>query len=184
MENKFVHIVSHIAPGVFERTPNFTWMPDFYNRKFLDLTVKYSTTIKWMIFGHHHTDTFHIVKNSNNEPVQLMLMAPSVTPWFSDLDGAGANNPAFRIIDYDPKTWEFNDIETYYIELDQLNKNPNTNWTLEYTFKNAYNLKTINAKTMNNLLENFKTNDTAFLQYIEYNSVKWKPQLPKGKFRS
>uniref|UniRef100_A0AC34REN9 Calcineurin-like phosphoesterase domain-containing protein n=1 Tax=Panagrolaimus sp. JU765 TaxID=591449 RepID=A0AC34REN9_9BILA len=111
MEKKFVHIVSHIAPGVFERTPNFTWMPDFYNRKFLDLTVKYSTTIKWMIFGHHHTDTFHIVKDSNNEPVQLMLMAPSVTPWFSDLDGAGANNPAFRIIDYDPKTWEFNDIE-------------------------------------------------------------------------
>ena len=98
-----------------------------YNKKLLQITVKYSKTIKWMLFGHHHTDTFHIVKvgkryrrlpdlnlipfqDSEGKPVQVMLMAPSVTPWFSDLEGAGSNNPAFRVIDYNPKTWDYNEI--------------------------------------------------------------------------
>ncbi|KAK5975748.1 hypothetical protein GCK32_004080, partial [Trichostrongylus colubriformis] len=57
-----VHIVAHIAPGVFERTPNFTWFRDPYNEKFLNLTVGYADVIGLMLFGHHHTDTFHLIK--------------------------------------------------------------------------------------------------------------------------
>uniref|UniRef100_A0A1I7X8C4 Glutathione S-transferase n=1 Tax=Heterorhabditis bacteriophora TaxID=37862 RepID=A0A1I7X8C4_HETBA len=26
-------------------------------------------------------------------------MSPAVTPWFSSLEGAGANNPSFRVYD-------------------------------------------------------------------------------------
>lgn len=142
-----VHVISHIAPGgipttsfseistpllVFERTPDFTWMFPEYNRRFLNITRAYADTIKWMVFGHHHTDTFHIVKagpfsqvrcsesyssdrrclqTGTNKAVQLMLMCPAVTPWFSDLEGAGANNPSFRVIEYDKKTWEYVDIK-------------------------------------------------------------------------
>ncbi|KIH56631.1 hypothetical protein ANCDUO_13187 [Ancylostoma duodenale] len=104
-----VHIVAHIAPGVFERTPNFTWFRDPYNEKFLKLTVDYAEVIGMMLFGHHHTDTFHLVKDANGTAVQFVLMSPAVTPWFSSLDGAGANNPAFRLYDanYDGT---FNDI--------------------------------------------------------------------------
>lgn len=54
-----------------------------------------------MIFGHHHTDTFHLIKDSKENNVQLALMAPAVTPWFSDLPGAGANNPTFRVYETD-----------------------------------------------------------------------------------
>ncbi|VDK50566.1 unnamed protein product [Cylicostephanus goldi] len=61
-----VHIVAHIAPGVFERTPGFSWFRDPYNEKFLNLTIKYADVIGLMIFGHHHTDTFHLVKVSLN----------------------------------------------------------------------------------------------------------------------
>ena len=43
-------------------------------------------------------------------------MAPAVTPWFSSLPGAGANNPAFRIYDYDINTEEILDA-TYYSTL-------------------------------------------------------------------
>ena len=105
-----VHVIAHIPPGVFERTPNFTLMSPEYNKRLLDITVKYASTIKWMIFGHHHTDTFHIVKDKSGNPVQLMLMAPAVTPWFSDLEGAGSNNPSFRVIEYNETTWDYIDI--------------------------------------------------------------------------
>ncbi|KAH7726216.1 Metallophosphoesterase domain containing protein [Aphelenchoides avenae] len=189
LAGRHVHVVSHIAPGVFERTPNFTWMTPEYNRRFLNITRAYASTIKWMIFGHHHTDTFHIVKaapitqTGSNNAVQLMLMCPAVTPWFSDLDGAGANNPAFRVIEYDSKSWDYRDIKTYYVNLDVLNKDKSTKWKLEYSMKDAYNLSAINAGAMQQLLERFKEDDTVFGKYVKYNSVLWKPKLPEGKYR-
>uniref|UniRef100_A0AC35FR23 Uncharacterized protein n=1 Tax=Panagrolaimus sp. PS1159 TaxID=55785 RepID=A0AC35FR23_9BILA len=183
-KGEMVHIVAHIPPGVFERTPNFTWMRPEYNKKLLKIMIKYSKTIKWMLFGHHHTDTFHILKNDKGNPIQLMLMAPSVTPWFSNLPGAGSNNPAFRVIDYNPKTWDYNEIDTYYVNLTQLNLQPSTTqWQLEYSLKKDYNIKSIDASSMNNLLEEMKKNDTVFMKYIKYNSVLWEPKLPDGEFR-
>uniref|UniRef100_A0A914YSC3 Sphingomyelin phosphodiesterase C-terminal domain-containing protein n=1 Tax=Panagrolaimus superbus TaxID=310955 RepID=A0A914YSC3_9BILA len=136
-----------------------------------------------MLFGHHHTDTFHILKDDQGNPVQVMLMAPSVTPWFSDLPGAGSNNPAFRVIDYNPTTWDYNEIDTYYVNLTQLNLNHTTPWQLEYSMKKDYNLEKIDAISMNKLFENMKINDTVFMKYIQYNSVLWDPKRPEGKFR-
>uniref|UniRef100_A0A915D0I1 Calcineurin-like phosphoesterase domain-containing protein n=1 Tax=Ditylenchus dipsaci TaxID=166011 RepID=A0A915D0I1_9BILA len=99
---KSVHMAAHISPGALESKANFTWMYPQYNRRMLDITIKYAKTIKWMVFGHHHTDTFHLVKNQQGEDVQLMLMCPAVTPWYSI---AGSNNPAFRVFEYYPTSW-------------------------------------------------------------------------------
>ncbi|CAB3396898.1 unnamed protein product [Caenorhabditis bovis] len=178
-----VHIIAHIGPGVFERTPNYTWFRDEYNERFLNLTVRYAKTIGWMLFGHHHTDTFHIVKDNDGKPVQVAIMAPAVTPWFSSLPGAGSNNPAFRIYDTDDfKT--LNDMRTYYIDLDKLNKNANTTFMYEYSFKHAYGISgNLTPTTMNNLVEQLKVNDSLFESYIQFNSVFWKSEIPKDEYR-
>ncbi|VDN37399.1 unnamed protein product [Gongylonema pulchrum] len=115
--NKTVNVIAHIAPGgkhignmtlVFERTPGFTWMVPEYNQRFIDITVKYARTIGWMIFGHHHTDTFHIIK-----------------------------------------------------------------------------AKSLNATSMNSILEKLKNNDSETWQkYMEYNTVGWGIGLPQGIFRA
>ncbi|KHJ95511.1 hypothetical protein OESDEN_04544 [Oesophagostomum dentatum] len=169
--------------SVFERTPNFTWFRDAYNERFLNLTVDYADVIGMMIFGHHHTDTFHLVKDASGTPVQFLLMSPAVTPWFSSLEGAGANNPAFRIYDvnYDGV---YNDIRTYYINLTALNENSNATFALEYSFKNAYSISSpIKLSTMAGLLERIKNDSAVFQTYINYNSVLWDPVVPTGKFR-
>lgn len=57
-----VHIVAHIAPGMYERKANFSWFYDDYNSRFLDIVNKYQEVIKTMFFGHHHSDTFHVVR--------------------------------------------------------------------------------------------------------------------------
>ncbi|CAJ0590385.1 unnamed protein product [Cylicocyclus nassatus] len=182
--SRTVHIVAHIAPGVFERTPGFSWFRDPYNEKFLDLTVRYADVIGLMIFGHHHTDTFHLVKDASGKTVQFMLMAPAVTPWFSSLDGAGANNPAFRIYDVNTDGL-LNDISTYYINLTELNKNDSAKFELEYSFKTAYNITSaIDIAAMEKLLERIKTDDNVFKKYIDYNSVLWDPKMPEAKFRA
>ncbi|VDO60488.1 unnamed protein product, partial [Haemonchus placei] len=179
-----VHIVAHIAPGVFERTPNFTWFRNPYNEKFLKLTVDYAEVIGYMLFGHHHTDTFHLIKDPSGHTVQFALMSPAVTPWFSTLEGAGANNPAFRVYDAD-ENGIINDIVTYYINLDTLNAKGNqAPFIEEYSFKKAYNISgSINVMAMNDLVQQLKTNDEVFRTYINFNSVLWKPDMPQGRFR-
>nr|CDJ86142.1 Metallophosphoesterase domain containing protein [Haemonchus contortus] len=179
-----VHIVAHIAPGVFERTPNFTWFRNPYNEKFLKLTVDYAEVIGYMFFGHHHTDTFHLIKDPSGLTVQFALMSPAVTPWFSTLEGAGANNPAFRVYDAD-ENGIINDIVTYYINLDTLNaKGTQAPFVEEYSFKKAYNISgSINVKAMNDLVQQLKTNGEVFRTYINFNSVLWKPDMPQGRFR-
>lgn len=72
---------------------------------------------------------------------------------------------------------------TYYVNLDALNKDKSTNWTLEYSMKDAYNLSAINAGAMQQLLERFKEDNAVFNKYIQYNSVLWKPKQSEGKYR-
>ncbi|KAK5977835.1 hypothetical protein GCK32_007451 [Trichostrongylus colubriformis] len=168
---------------IFERTPNFTWFRDPYNEKFLNLTVGYADVIGLMLFGHHHTDTFHLIKDASGSTVQFALMSPAVTPWFSSLEGAGANNPAFRVYDID-ESGVLNDMLTYYINLDTLNANGSTPFVEEYSFKKAYNINgAINIKAMDSLVEQLKTKDAVFQTYVNYNSVLWKPEMPQGKFK-
>ncbi|XGW04734.1 hypothetical protein V3C99_015701, partial [Haemonchus contortus] len=125
-----------------------------------------------------------IIKDPSGLTVQFALMSPAVTPWFSTLEGAGANNPAFRVYDTD-ENGIINDIVTYYINLDTLNAKGNqAPFVEEYSFKKAYNISgSINVKAMNDLVEQLKTNDEVFRTYINYNSVLWKPDMPQGRFR-
>ncbi|VDN26115.1 unnamed protein product [Gongylonema pulchrum] len=130
---------------VFERTPGFTWMVPEYNQRFIDITVKYARTIGWMIFGHHHTDTFHIIK------AIYLELAPSIhrfafTTWMKAL----ASSLMLRNI-FVPETFS----------------------------------KSLNATSMNSILEKLKSNDSETWQkYVEYNTVKWGVGLPQGIFRA
>ncbi|PIO62945.1 hypothetical protein TELCIR_15475 [Teladorsagia circumcincta] len=123
-------------------------------------------------------------KDSNGSSVQFALMTPAVTPWFSSLEGAGANNPAFRIY-FTDDNGVINDFETYYVNLTALNNDGNeTQFVKEYSFKEVYGITgTINVEAMDGIVDRLK-NDTEFFQkYIEYNSVLWDPKLPEGRFR-
>ncbi|VDK54686.1 unnamed protein product [Anisakis simplex] len=191
----FVHVIAHIAPGVFERTPNFKWMVPKYNQRFIDITIEYADTIKWMIFGHHHTDTFHIVKDPKTHHVaQVYLMAPAVAPWFSSLEGTTSNNPAFRIYEYDETTQRLIDAKTYSVNLTKLNRFSYNRsiWELEYSMAQTYQIKMhpkqfalladgITPETMHGVLNKLKRGGDALKNYIEYNSVRWNVSIPEGK---
>ncbi|PIC27211.1 hypothetical protein B9Z55_019537 [Caenorhabditis nigoni] len=178
-----VHIIAHIAPGAFEKTPNITWFRDEYNERFLNLTVRYANSIGWMIFGHHHTDTFHLIKDEKENVVQLALMSPAVTPWFSTLPGAGANNPTFRVYETDLYS-KVEDIKTYYINLDELNKNASTPFIFEYSFKDAYGIiGDITPNAVSDVLEKMKSNDSLFMTYINYNTAFWNPVMPVDEYK-
>ncbi|KAI1730135.1 acid sphingomyelinase-like phosphodiesterase 3b [Ditylenchus destructor] len=181
-----VHVIAHIPPGIFERIVNFQWFRPEYNKRFLEITVKYAQTIKWMVFGHHHSDSFHLVKDNVGNAVQLMLMSPGVTPWYSDWS-LDSRNPAFRVFDYEPTTWRYNDIRTYWINLDELNKNKSTTWSLEYSMKSAYKLDEISPQSFAKIVGTFKSDNkedsSYFADYMRYNTVQWNTSVPTGANR-
>ncbi|PAV56495.1 hypothetical protein WR25_00206 [Diploscapter pachys] len=181
-----VNILAHIAPGAYERSQNFTWFRDQYNAKFIDLIRNYSSQIGWMIFGHHHTDTFHLVKDVNNTtPLGVFWMTPSVTPMFSNLPGSTAQNPSFRIWDIDEKS-QINDFTTYYLNLTSQNTNSSTPFIKEYNFKDAYGIKdqVITPQAVSELIDNMKNDSTGlFAKYIKFNSVMLNGSLPIGLYR-
>ncbi|CAJ0946364.1 unnamed protein product, partial [Mesorhabditis belari] len=178
-----VHIVAHIGPGAFERTPNITWMTPYYNNQFLAILEKYSSNVGWMIFGHHHTDTFHVVRDYTGAPFNVAWMAPAVTPWFSTLDGAGSNNPTFRVYQTDDNTGEILDFTTYSLDLEKLNANGNESAKVEYSMKDAYSLQSLHPQSISDLVDQFEKSDELFLKYITYNSAGWGVKLPEGKFK-
>ena len=52
--------------SVMDRRPFEANMRDDFNDKFMKLYVDYSAVIKSSIFGHGHTDSFHVVKASRH----------------------------------------------------------------------------------------------------------------------
>lgn len=52
-----------------------------------------------------------------------MLVSPSVTPWryrFSSTHIGPAHNPAVRKVYYDKDSFEIQDVEQYYLDLDRV----------------------------------------------------------------
>lgn len=85
----------------------FPWFRPDFNDKYLSLLSNYSDVIHIQLYGHHHTDTFKIIRDDIGDPVGFGLLAPAVTPWRSTLaPETGANNPGIRLFKYDIITGE------------------------------------------------------------------------------
>lgn len=75
----------------------------------------------------------------------------------------------FRIYNY---VCTFLHFRTYYADLDRLNANASTQWGVEYSMVDDYELKRpVDAQQMLQLLERMKNNASLYDQYIRYNSV-------------
>lgn len=72
---------------------------------------------------------------------------------------------------------------TYYVDLRELNRDEKTNFTLEYSMREAYGLPIIDPTSMSQLVLRLKTDDALFAKYVEYNSVRWTSEALAGDRR-
>jgi len=56
-----VLIVGHVPPGVCGRCRSVSWMRPAFNKRFVHLLQQYHNVIVATVFGHEHTDAFHVV---------------------------------------------------------------------------------------------------------------------------
>ncbi|KAG9328981.1 hypothetical protein JZ751_021841 [Albula glossodonta] len=160
--NEKVYIVGHVPPGFFEKKRHKPWFRPNFNRRYLDLVQRHHAVIAGQFFGHHHTDTFRMFKDSKGTPINVMFLTPGVTPWKTTLPGVadGANNPGIR------------DMVTYYLNLTHANV-VRARWEKEYRLTEAFQVPDASAASMHRVLERMATDHCHLQRYYDYNSVSY-----------
>lgn len=105
--NQKVLIHGHIPPGYFERASSLIFNSETYNNQFIATLEGYRGLIVGQIYGHVHTDIFHLTEDNGAMFVQAALTAnnPPI-------------NPGFRRFVYDEKTYNLLYYQQFYTDLE------------------------------------------------------------------
>ncbi|XP_015738978.1 acid sphingomyelinase-like phosphodiesterase 3b [Coturnix japonica] len=171
---EMVYIVGHVPPGFFEKKRGKPWFRRDFNERYLNIVQKHHGVIAAQFFGHHHTDSFRMFYSDTGSPINVMFLAPGVTPWKTTLPGVtnGANNPGIRVVDYDADTLQVQDMVTYYLNLTRANLLGPV-WEEEYRLSSAFQVPDGSTQSMQTVLDRI-SEDAKYLQrYYEFNSVRY-----------
>ncbi|CAM9787853.1 unnamed protein product [Bubo scandiacus] len=179
--DEMVFIVGHVPPGFFEKKRGKSWFRSSFNERYLKIVQKHHRVIAAQFFGHHHTDSFRMFYSDTGSPINVMFLAPGVTPWKTTLPGVnnGANNPGIRVINYDPDTLRVLDMVTYYLNLTHANmmasawEEESPMWEEEYSLREAFQVPDGSARSMQTVLERLLEDPHYLQQYHEFNSVRY-----------
>ncbi|CAB3367622.1 Hypothetical predicted protein [Cloeon dipterum] len=119
-----------------------------------------------------HTNRF--LKVELGEPVNWLMVAPSLTPWRPPSD---SSNPGLRLFKYDTESGQILDYTQFYLDLAQANQKGKAEWQPEYNLTSFYGLSEVSARSLHRLAETFRhTEDTElFERYVRANTVSMQP---------
>ncbi|XP_051882422.1 sphingomyelin phosphodiesterase isoform X2 [Pristis pectinata] len=150
-----VHIIGHIPPGLCMKV----WSWNYYR-----IVNRYEGTIAAQFFGHTHVDEFEVFYDEEtlSRPLSVAFIAPSVTTYI-DL------NPGYRVyqIDgsYPGSSHLVLDHETYILNLTQANESGRPRWTLLYTLREAYGMRTAFPADFDSLIGRLLKDERLFQKY-------------------
>ncbi|KZT08514.1 sphingomyelin phosphodiesterase [Laetiporus sulphureus 93-53] len=136
---------------------------------------RYKNTIVGQFYGHTHADEFAIGYSNYSErtaanAIGVAMIGPAMTPM--------SGNPAFKVYDVDPDTFEIMDAKTYYTSIFDPEHQLHPKWHLLYSARETYGPLVpsfsdrpdapLNPAFWHDLTEVFRTNDRAFQMYIAH----------------
>ncbi|TFK38175.1 Metallo-dependent phosphatase-like protein [Crucibulum laeve] len=141
---------------------------------FDQIVQRYRNTIAAQFYGHTHEDEFVIgysdYDNQNaNTADSIGWIAPSLTP--------RSGNPAFKVYDIDPDTYEVMDAHVLISDLADPSFQTAPTWKVEYSARETYGAivaggwpatQSLNAAFWHKVTEAFVTNDVAFQEFIGF----------------
>ncbi|KIJ35641.1 hypothetical protein M422DRAFT_262040 [Sphaerobolus stellatus SS14] len=152
----FGHIPSGKADIFFDQS-------NYYDQ----IVQRYRNTIAAQFFGHSHKDQFEIAysdfsKQTAETADSILFIAPALTPT--------SGNPAFKVYDIDPDTFEVMDAKVYMTNISDPSFHVKPQWQLYYSARESYGpfvgglqaTDSLNPAFWHNLTEVFETNDAAF----------------------
>lgn len=157
-------IISHMPPGRGDVMRDQSYYFD-------QVMQRYRNTIAGQYYGHTHKDEFAVGYSNYSEltpenAVSVAMIGPALTPM--------SGNPAFKVYDIDPDTFEIVDARVYISNISDPFYQLHPTWKLYYSARESYGPlvpalgdRPLSAAFWHNLTEVFMTNDTAFQQYVD-----------------
>ncbi|KAJ7185376.1 sphingomyelin phosphodiesterase [Mycena filopes] len=157
-----VWIIGHMPPGCEDTLSD---QSNYYDQ----IVQRYHGIIAGQFFGHTHYDEFEIAYSDYgargaDTAVCVSWIAPALTP--------RSGNPAFRVYDVDPDTYEIMDAKVYSADLKSAGYQTKPEWKLYYSARAEYgplvNLPPtapLDAPFWHTVTEAFEKNETAFERY-------------------
>ncbi len=159
LQKNKVWLIFHIPPGIdgyatAHASDSATlmkivpmWKP-IYTVQFVKLLAQYHDTVVISLAGHEHTDDFRLIGGS------LVLMAPGLSP-------VVGQNPAFRIVAFEPDG-KLSDEATYYLSnLNMVSGGAAPEWRLEYSFDKTWGVRQLDFRNFNQLYRRIEAERTA-----------------------
>lgn len=158
------YIIAHMPPG---RGDVMRDQSSYFDQ----VIQRYKNTIAGQFYGHTHADEFAIGYSNYSEQtavnaMSVAMIGPALTPM--------SGNPAFKIYDIDPDTFEIMDARTYRARFYDPHYQLEPTWELLYSARELYGpivpsfsgKGPLNPAFWHDLTEVFHKNDTAFQTYI------------------
>nr|KAF6342109.1 sphingomyelin phosphodiesterase acid like 3A [Myotis myotis] len=171
--NEKVYIIAHIPVGYLPYSMGTTAMRELYNEKLIDIFRKYSNVIAGQFYGHTHKDSIMVLSDEKGSPINSAFVAPAVTPVKGALQKE-TNNPGVRLFQYDPHDYKLLDMLQFYLNLTDANLKGESNWQLEYTLTQTYDIEDLQPKSLYGLAKEFAALDSKkFVKYYNYYFVSY-----------
>jgi len=175
LAGRTVSLAMHIPPGIdsFGSSRNNAcplrvrpFWQDAYARRFLALVARYKDQLRVAFAGHTHMDDFRVVADASGTPLLATRMTPAVTPLFG-------NNPAFTVVLYSRTDASVADYATFYLtNLAKVGSGVAPEWTLEYTFRDAYKAAAgYDAASLAALAKSIRADDAVRASFMRYYAV-------------
>jgi sphingomyelin phosphodiesterase len=163
-----VFVIGHVPPGHGDCMSQ-------WSRYFYEIVRRYASTISAQFFGHVHLDSFQIFyqdEEMESRPCSVAFITPSVTPHVN-------LNPAFRIVEAAARSWRILDVATYMADIEEANSaaGAEPSWTLEYSVRELFRLKSCDASEMNALVSRLQSDGDLFGVFwsLMHRRSKWTP---------
>ncbi|KAF7316260.1 Sphingomyelin phosphodiesterase [Mycena indigotica] len=168
---KRVWIIGHMPPG---NQDTFSDQASASFSNYYDQVIKhYYGIIAGQFFGHTHYDEFQVAySNYADQNVETAISVAWIGPALTPRSG----NPAFKVYDVDPETYEIMDAKVYIADMANPNYQVEPEWGLYYSAREEYgqllnaldSSTPLDAKFWHAVTEAFEKNDTAFQRYNEF----------------
>lgn len=121
-----------------------------YSSKLVNILAQFNDSqIVGQLFGHTHQDEFELLKDPvTNRTIGTFMIAPSVT---TSID----INPGFRVFEYDTDTYQLLDYTQWHNNISSSFLTNETNWQVEYTFTDMYQLPDLSPASYDALVASF-----------------------------
>ncbi|KAG7095386.1 hypothetical protein E1B28_006142 [Marasmius oreades] len=160
-------IIGHMPPGIPD---TFDDQSNYYDQ----VIQRYKNTIAGQFFGHTHADEFEIAysdyeKRTKDTATGVVWIGPALTP--------RSGNPAFKVYDVDPDTYEILDAKVYSADVDDPEFQTTPNWRLLYSARTTYGqllpsligaADPLGPSFWHQVTEGFERDDEAFRTYQRF----------------